>query len=218
VRVWVTRDEAPGGPLCAALTAAGLEPVLEPVVARTIVDDCRAILETLGADDWLVLTSIFAIDAVAEEPARVPHVAVVGEQTRAAAEARGFRVGLVSTGGDRASLLADLRHRARGGKLCYPRSSLAPAPQAWPGIRLVSPILYETRPRRFDRSVADCVEVLSVVSPSAVWAVVPTKLPAASIGPTTSQVLRSLGIEPWVEAPKRSFESLAAAIAERGNR
>jgi uroporphyrinogen-III synthase len=251
MRVWVTRDEEPGGPLSTAIRAAGLTVVHEPVLTRRVVDDAAVTISQLGPDDWLVLTSVYAVEAVAAEPARVPRVAVVSEPSRRAAEARGFRVELVSAGGDGKSLFHELRQRATCGKVCYPRSSLASRPEPWPGVELISPILYETVPRDFDRSVIHRVDVVTVTSPSAVDAVQaatkgqdrpagrgkdavpgvseddPTDvgkddllsilrgLSFASIGPTTSAALRRIGIEPWLEAPQRSFESLAQAIAAK---
>ena len=213
MRVWVTRDESPDGPLTTALRGAGLTPVLEPVLTRRVVDDAAGTITTLGADDWLVLTSVYAIESVAAEPARIPRVAVVGEASQSAAEVKGLRVELVSRGGDGASLWDELKTRATTGRVCYPRSSLAKAPAPWPGVELLCPILYETVPRPYDSAVANRVDVVAVTSPSAVEAVGPLTLPFASIGPTTSDALRSIGIEPWVEAPHRSFASLAEAIA-----
>ena len=74
----------------------------------------------------------------------------------------------------------------------------------------------------FDRHVIDSVDVVSVASPSAVAAIravvgIPRGIPFASIGPTTSAALRRVGIEPWVEAPKRSFASLAQTIASQAS-
>ncbi len=221
MKVWVTREEVPDGPLSTALRAAGLRVVLEPVLERRVIADAAEAIAQLGPDDWLVLTSAYAVEAVAPEPARVPHVAVVGEASRRAAEARDFRVDLVSAGGDAKSLFEELHARVTRGKVCYPRSSLVAAPDPWPGIELVSPVLYETRAREFDRTVIRSVDVVSVASPSAAQALGPAlqsvsppfDLPFASLGPSTSRALRELGIEPWVEAPLRSFESLAATIA-----
>ena len=221
--VWVTRDEPPDGPLSTALRNAGLEVVHEPVIEKRICHTGSAgeAINRLSADDWLVLTSPFAIEAartVAGEAARIPRVAVVAEPSRKAAEARGLRVALVSPGGDGQSLFAELRKQASGCRVCYPRSSLADAPGAWPGISLESPVLYETGPRVFDRDVINRVDVIAVASPSAVRAIGPVDLPFASIGPTTSAAVRETEGEPWVESPSPSFESLAAAIAQRAAR
>ena len=216
MRVWVTRDEGAEGPLSTALRQADLEVVLEPVLERRVVDDCAEAVGRLAADDWLVLTSPFAIDAVAAEPARIPRVAVVAEPSRRVAESRGFRVELISPGGDGKSLFDALRRTASRGKVCYPRSALVTPPECWPGVELTSPVLYETVPRSFNRDITEGVDVVSVASPSAVNAIGPAELPFASIGPSTSTALRQLGIEPWVEAPQPSFESLARIIADHG--
>jgi len=200
--------------MTAALREVGLDPVLEPVLERRVLTDAADSLAKLGPDDWLVLTSTYGVNAVHGELARVPRVAVVGEPSKNAAEARGFRVELISGKGDGGTLFDELREVAKTGKVCYPRSSMVWPPKAWPDIEIISPILYETATRAFDRSVIDNVDVVSVGSPSAVEAVAPVDLPFASIGPSTTRALKRLGIEPWVEAPHRSFASLAKAIAD----
>ncbi len=217
MRVWVTRDEESDGPMTAALREVGLEPVLEPVLERRVLTDAAESLAKLGPDDWLVLTSSYAVNAVHEALARVPKVAVVGEPSKAAAEARGFRVALMGTKGDGKSLFQELRALTKTGKVCYPRSALVWPPNAWPDVQMISPILYETTPREFDRRVTENVDVVSVGSPSAVDVVGPVDLPFASIGPSTTKALLRLGLEPWVEAPHRSFASLAKAIADQAN-
>lgn len=213
MKVWVTRDEPPDGPLSTALLGAGLEVHHEPVLKRAVLTDAYKEIAALTADDWLVLTSVFAVHAVAGAPARVPQVAVIGQASRRAAEARGFRVALISPGGGASSLFRELFGRALPATVCYPRSSEARIPHVPVGVRLVCPVLYETVPRPFRRSLLQEVEIVAVTSPSAVRAVGPVDLRFASIGPTTSAALRDIGAAPWVEAPQPSFESLAAAIA-----
>jgi uroporphyrinogen-III synthase len=215
MRVWVTRDEPSDGPLSTALRAHGLTVVHEPVLERRVVADAPGIIGQLSADDWLVLTSPYAIEMAACEAARIPRVAVVAESSRRVAEAHGMRVELVSSGGDGESLFSELRRRVTSGIVCYPRSSRAPRPRPWAGVDLRCPVLYETSAHAFDRGVISRVDVVAVASPSAVRAVGPLDLPFASIGPTTSAALRKLGREPWLEAPTPSFEALAAAIAAR---
>ena len=212
MRVWVTRDESPDGPLSTALRNRGLQPVLEPVLQRRVTADADEIIGGLGPDDWLVLTSPYAIEAAACEAARIPRVAVVAESSRRVAEAHGMRVELVSAAGDGKSLFRELREEVTSGTVCYPRSSLAAVPESWPGIELRCPVFYETATCAFNRDVVQSVDVVSVASPSAVRAVGPLDLPFASIGPSTSAALHEIGREPWVEAPSPSFDSLAAAI------
>lgn len=215
MRIWVTRDEGSDGALSSALRSAGLDPVLEPVLTRRIISDASDVISQLGPDDWLVLTSVCAIEAVAAGAARVPRVAVVGEASHRVAADLGFRVELVAADGTGTSLFDELRALAHTGKVCYPRSSLAGKPEPWAGVELLSPVLYETIPRPFDRDVIHRVDIVCVVSPSAVEAIGPVDLPYASLGPTTSAAIRKLGKEPWVESPRRKFELLAAAIVNR---
>ncbi|NOS99057.1 MAG: uroporphyrinogen-III synthase [Phycisphaerales bacterium] len=219
MNVWVTRDEPPDGPLGAALRRRGLSPILEPVITRRLHTDCADELSRLGPDDWLVLTSAYAINAVALEPARVPRVAVIGDESRRAAETRSLRVELVSTRHDVADLFEQLRRRVPRGAVCYPRSSRAAPPPPWPGVAVDSPVMYETLPRSFDVSVLNRVDVITVVSPSAVDAIhqrcplnhIPQ--PFAAIGPATSAALRVCGVHPSLMAVAPSFDSLADAIA-----
>ncbi|MCH7840618.1 MAG: hypothetical protein IID38_10345, partial [Planctomycetes bacterium] len=82
MRIWVTRDETPGGPLSAALAAVGLTVVCEPVLQRRVIDDAAETISRLSPDDWLVLTSVYAVEAVRADRARIPRVAVVGEASR----------------------------------------------------------------------------------------------------------------------------------------
>lgn len=221
--VWVTRDEEPQGPLSSAISDAGLHPVLEPVIERHLVGDADEAISQLCFDDWLILTSVFAVESIPLESSRVPRVAVVGGASAEAARERGLRVELVGSGGA-GVLFQELQEHVKDGTVCYPRSSLAREPQGWENVKIVSPVLYETVARSFDLSVADRVDVIAVASPSAVDAVVNAldeadsvaiDLPFASIGSTTSAALDRHGLKAWIEAPDRRLASLAGAIASR---
>jgi len=219
MHVWVTRDEQPDGPLCSALRAHGLDPVLEPVLERCIVCDPADAVGTLSPHDWLVLTSPYAIEAVRTcEPARVPRVAVVGEPSAKLARSYAMRVELISPDGHGAALFAELHNLANSGVVCYPRSAQAAPPDAWPGVELRCPVLYDTLAREFDRGIVARVDIVAVASPTAVRAVGRVDLPYASIGRSTSAAIRALGREPWVEADPPSFAALAAAIAAQSGR
>jgi uroporphyrinogen-III synthase len=214
MKVWVTRDEPPppDGALSTALLAEGLEVIHEPVIKRTIVNDARAEIDALGHEDWVVLTSAYAVEAINRSvvPCRI---AVVGMATRSAAISAGLRVDHLSTGGTAADLFAELRPHARGKTICYPRSSKSEVPEVEAGVTLVCPVVYRTTKRRYRRGVHKECEVIAVASPSAARAIGQIAKPCASIGPTTSAALRELGVEPWVEAADKSFVSLAEAIA-----
>lgn len=214
-RVWVTRDEPPDGPLTSEVAAAGLTPVHAPVLRTVMVGDAAAEIASLGPADWLVLTSPRAIRAVALGPARAVRVAVVGAESVRVARELGLRVEFVSPTGSGAGVWEYLGEHARGSRACYPRSSLAEVPEL-PGVEVIAPVLYETRPVAFERGIAAGVDVTAFASPSAVRSVserlgtLPT--PAASIGPTTSAAVRGAGGELLAEAAEPSFRSLALSI------
>ncbi len=215
-RVWVTRDEGEDGRHSHALRAAGLKPVVEPVLTTVHLSDAGEKIQHLGPDDWLVLTSPRAIESVAIEPARVPRVAVVGEPSRRAAEARGMRVELVSPTGDGPGLWAVLKPLASGRRVCFPRSALARVPEVT-GFELTAPVIYRPEPRAWDTDVLSRIDITSLASASAVAAIhdrlgrLPT--PMASIGHRTTAAIRQRGGEPDIEAAEPSFQSLAEAIA-----
>ena len=219
-RIWVTRDEGPDGDLCCALRAVGLTPVCEPVIERRVAADVSDVIARLKAEDWLVLTSPFAIEQATGAGAIRPacRLAVVGEASRRAAERCGLQVHLVGADGTGAGMWSALSERLAGARtVCYPRSSAAAEPPDLPGVSVVSPVFYEMAVREFDRGVAGSVDAVAVTSPSAARAM---RLldgpppPCASIGTTTSAALRRCGIEPWLEAPEPSLANLAAAIAD----
>jgi len=218
IRVWVTRDEPPDGPLASALKAEGLCPVSEPVLEAFVVGDARTELAALDQDDWLALTSARAIRAVAQPEASVPRVAVVGEVSAQIARELGMRVEYVSSSGDSRALWAHIKENiAFGSKVCFPCSSRSLAPNL-AGAELMAPVLYTVRDRRFDVSVAQRVDVAVFASPSAVHSVVALlgglSIPSASIGPTTSAAIRKAGGEVLVECPEHSFTSLAKLIVD----
>ena len=231
-RAWVTRDEGVDGALCRALADCGVEVVCEPVVGRRVCSDVSAELGRLGHDDWLVLTSAFAIGCVDGDLARVPRVAVVGEKSAEAAEARGFRVELVSPGKGAGALFEALREVAAGRCVLYPRSSEAPPAPPTPPEKeksaldcfgeFVSPVLYETYYRDFDIGVVDRVDCVTFASPSAVRGVgkkisiAGIGLLIASIGPTTSAEVLRLGGVVGVEAEVPGFVGLAKVVAGLG--
>lgn len=212
--VWVTRDETPDGPLATALRSVGLGAIVEPVITRRVVDQPSQLISHLSENDWLVLTSPFATDALSGPCATRPKVAVIGDATRRCALANGMRVECVAPRPDRESLFAELAKKVDRATVCYPRSSRATPPPAWGQVTIQSPILYHTRSRPFDRGVIDRSDVAAFASESAVSAAGYVDLPAAAIGPKTTRALKSLGMSVVAQAPAPDFDALAAAIAD----
>lgn len=109
VRVLVPRGGRPGRELADALTAAGLAPVVAPLITFREPDDAAPLDEGVarlaaGAYDWLVLTSERTVDAlVAHAPGPAPalavpattRVAAVGPSTARRARAAGLDVDVV---------------------------------------------------------------------------------------------------------------------------
>jgi uroporphyrinogen-III synthase len=215
-QIAVTRDEPPEGELSTALRQVGLEPLWCPVVQRRVIADLRPLLERLGTADWLVLTSAYAAEALAELPLRA-RVAVVGKATEAVARAKGWDVGLISPDGTGEGLFRALCAAIGGAAIvCYPRSSKAALPAPIHGVELLAPVIYETSARAFDRGQLHRADVVTFTSPSAVaeGAGPGLKRPAA-IGPTTAAALRRHGQEPWLECRGADFEEFARAIAAK---
>ena len=211
MRVWVTRDETTGGPLSTALAQHGLVPVLEPVVVREPIVDASDALAALAPDDWLVVTSAYALSCIDPRLARVPRVAVVGPATAEQARAAALRVELVGeAGADR--LFDRMQREVASGRVCWTRSAQAAPREPWSGVDLVDIAVYATRARVWDRAVLDRIDIAAFTSPSAVAAVGPIELPCASLGPTTSAALRESGIEPHVQAANTTFDALARAV------
>lgn len=213
--IWMTRDEPRDGPLCQALRNAALEFIHAPVLSRRVVPGSLEDLPNFEPQDWLVLTSPFAVTEIPESIGRKMQVAVVGHSSRRLAEERGFRVELVSPHLDAASLFSELRARAIRGRILYPRSALVEAPESWDGVELISPIYYKTEPCSIDSTMVANADIATVTSASVVDVIANRDIRFASIGPSTSRALRAHGKEPWVEAHDRTFESLARAIADQ---
>jgi uroporphyrinogen-III synthase len=212
--VWVTREEEADGPLSTALRARGLGVLLEPVLERRLVAEPLVLIAGLGGEDWLVLTSPFAIRVFAAVPqAHVPRVAVVGGSSARVAHDLGLRVELTSPDGHGDALFEQLRCSVTKGIVCYPRSALARPPQPWAEVDVRSPVLYETVARPFDRTVAQRARIAAVASPSAVAALAEIEMPLASIGRATSAAIHQQGRRPAVVASYPSFEHLSDAIA-----
>ncbi|MEZ6016230.1 MAG: uroporphyrinogen-III synthase [Planctomycetota bacterium] len=216
-RVWVTRDEDARGPLSSALEVAGRAPVLAPVlqIASLAEPDALVVpLTDLTPDDWLVLTSARAVEALPRIGTRA-RVGVVGPATRRAAEALGLKISLESRDGTAAGLWKEIDRRAGRVRILFPRSELAEVPTL-AGVEISAPVVYGTRPRAFDVSVATRVDAAAFASPSAVHAAADVlrahPLITLSIGPTTSDALLSIGVRDVREAKSPTFSALARTL------
>lgn len=190
-RILVTRDEGPGGPLCALLRREGAVPVLRPTVqVRALLapeDRGPALLPLLRGARWLVLTSPRAVDLLDEggifrhAPPPGLRVAVAGSGTAAAVEAAGWPVALVPEDAGGApvldAMLAEDRDRDPG-RVVFPASSRArstlPDGLRTAGYRVDQVSLYEPAVPEADPGGWDAaagpgqLDALTFTSPSAV--------------------------------------------------
>jgi uroporphyrinogen-III synthase len=247
VRVVVTRAARQASGLIEGLAAHGANAVLLPLLEVIPPEDPRPLeraASELALYDWLVLTSANAVESLFERsggaaPARL-RVAAVGEATARALRDYDIEPALIADQSRAEGLAADLApHVSRRRRVLLPqaedaRPMLAELLEA-AGAEVVRVTAYR---KRAPEGAADRARALfatrpwgwvTFTSPSTVHGLVgalgaqwtdgePT-LDAASIGPVTSEALRSFGTEPTVEAGSPSaaslVESIVAAVARR---
>ncbi len=235
-RVVITRAREQAGPLADALVAGGAEPVLVPTIAFEQPADggaaLRAGLAGLASYDWLLLTSVNAVDRVVAELetpalATVDRVStptvVIGSKTAEAAEAAGFRVALMPDDFVGEGLLAVMPSGA--GTVLFPRAAIGRnvlldglAELGW-SVDLVE--TYRTVAADIDptaRRLAADADAVTFTSPSTFASyhdnVGPPYPLVVSIGPVTSAAIEAAGISVDVEATPHTIDGLVAALVE----
>lgn len=221
IKVWVTRIEEAEEGLAHQLRKLDLEPIVEPVLQIEFLSDAQAEIASLSVDDWLVLTSPWAIRQLACPTKPGPRIAVVGQSSANLARAAGFNVQLVSPSSDASGLWRAIAPLARDHHVCFPRSALAPVPTI-SGLHISAPIIYNVLPRDFDTDIVEQVQIVTFTSPSAVSSVMKRvaslALPVVSLGPTTSVALRNAGVTLITEAKQRNMRAVALAAQEVAQR
>jgi uroporphyrinogen-III synthase len=239
LRIAVTRDEGPDGPLASALRRRGLTPVCCAVVRESESPEperlARAARE-LDRYDWLVVASARAVAAMMAARGAGPlpgglRSAAVGPATAEALVACGAQAPLTAQQAGAAALVDALRDADAwpGRRVLLPRAAnggpeLGEALRHW-GAIVDEIAAYGTleRPRQeilasWRAAAADAVVV---ASPSAAYALVHAvgvadmrRLePVIAIGPTTAMALVGQGVAAVVP-PRSDFESLAEFVSE----
>jgi uroporphyrinogen-III synthase len=194
-RVVVTAEGDPGRTLAARLTEAGVDVRMMPLVAHTPPPDPGPLDHALGglaAFDWVVFTSVRAVDAVCERDAwrrfswsgvPRPRVAAVGPLTRARLEERGVPVAICpdDPGGLplASAMIGRDGHTLAGRAVLWPCSNIArpelAAALGAAGAELVAPVAYCTisiRPPDLPEVLAQIdareIDAIAFLSPSAV--------------------------------------------------
>ena len=238
VGVVVTRDEPPGGALAGRLAAAGARVLHWPTVTIAPPLDAAPLERALAAlerFDWLALTSVHAVEAVAARRASLPQdlrVAVVGAATAAAARSQGFRVDRLPADFSSDALPISAAGDAAECRILFPASDRAASTLvhglAALGAEVVRVEAYRTTVAALDlRSCLTAaargeVDVLTFASPSSVDALADALAPTAfsvllasaavaAIGPTTAAALARRGRPADAVAEPATLDGLADA-------
>jgi uroporphyrinogen-III synthase len=208
MRAIVTRPRAQAGALVDALSAAGFEPVICPLIETEPIDDGP--IDVRGYD-WVIVTSANGAAELARRVrGRPARIAAVGEATASALAEHGLHADFVPSVASQDGLLAELP-RPVGRALFVgaegSRETLArelPA-EFRPVYRTV-----ETPPSQPPEG-----DLVLLASPSAAraWAGLAVDLPAISIGPQTTAAAREAGLDVVAEAGTQTAPGLVDCAA-----
>jgi uroporphyrinogen-III synthase len=244
-RILITRPRAQADDFAVRLRSAGFEPVFFPVIEIQPIKNNLALeraLAKLDCYDWVVFTSVNAVDVVFESYAAAMkrgrndgtvRFATIGPKTAEALQARGISPDFVPAEYVAESILPGL------GDLCgrwvlLPRAEIArkalPEAICEAGGIAHEIAVYKTLPVQPDAeglaAIKSGVAVITLTSPSTVENFVamarqngldPLALPGspvfACIGPITEQAAREQGLTNLVVAKEYTTEGLTAAIS-----
>ena len=246
LRVVVTRAAAQAASTAAALTAAGAEVALLPLLEIVPPTDPRPLdraANELASYQWIVLTSVNGVEALLERiPANariLAKLAAVGPATATALRRHGLAPHLIPDEHASAQgLLATLIPHARPGtRLLLPQAAdanpelarglstagfevtavVAYEKQLPPATPIVTQNLFASHPLGWVTFASASAARRFAALFGTDWPRRRSELRAASIGPATSQELRDLGVEPAAEAKEPTDAALVAAIATRAS-
>jgi uroporphyrinogen-III synthase len=211
MRVIVTRPRTQAGPLVDRLEELGYEVVECPLIEieRTSDDpiDCAGY-------EWAVVTSPNGADEVARRAQNLPKVAAVGPGTAEQLRTHGIEPAFVPKVSSVDGLLAEFPRPA--GRILYLAAENArrrpiEALRA-DYVPLYRTVLLEPEPPDGD------VVVLASGSAARAYAWTGGKAPAISIGPETTRVAESVGIDVQIEADAHDLDGLVVAVQKFASR
>jgi uroporphyrinogen-III synthase len=207
MKVIVTRPRAQARPLVEALEALGAEVVECPLIEIERTSD-----EPIDATgyDWLIVTSPNGADEVAARGRNLPRIAAVGPGTAEALRAHGIEPAFVPRDSSQDGLLREFP-RPAGRVLFAAAEGARRGPIDALGADFVP--LYRTR-LLTPQSPAGDIVLLASGSAARAYAGVGGAAPAVTIGPETSRVARSVGLEVAAEASSHDLDGLVAAVRD----
>lgn len=244
-RILITRPRAQADAFAGRLRAAGFEPVFFPVIEIQPVENNLALeraLSKLGCYDWIVFTSVNAVEVVFDRFAdylgtealdgAATRFAAIGPKTAAALQARAIRPDFVPEEFVAEAILPGLGD-LRGKWVLLPRAEIArkalPEAICEAGGIPHEIAVYRTLPAQPDpdglAALRSGVDVVTLTSPSTVenflaiarqHGLDPLALPGnplfACIGPITEQAAREHGLVKLATAREYTTEGLLEVI------
>jgi uroporphyrinogen-III synthase len=207
MKIVVTRPRAQARPLVHALEALGAEVVECPLIEIERISD-----EPVDAAgyDWLIVTSSNGADEIAARGRNLPKIAAVGPGTAEALRTHGIEPAFVPRDSSQDGLLREFPRPA--GRVLF---AAAEGARRGPIDALDADFvpLYRTRLLTPEPPAGDVV-VLASGSAARAYAGVGGSAPAVTIGPETSRVARSVGLEVAAEAHTHDLDGLVAAVRD----
>jgi uroporphyrinogen III methyltransferase/synthase len=238
-RILITRPRAQADDFAAKLRMAGFEPIFFPVIEIQPIENNVALeraLSKLGCYDWLVFTSVNAVEVVLPQAPNSswPQIAAIGPKTAEALKVRGLTPDFVPAEYVAESILPGLGD-LRGKWVLLPRAEIArkALPEAiFEAGGIPHEIsVYKTLPVEPNAeglaALRSGVDIVTLTSPSTVHNFVaiareydldPLSLPGnplfACIGPITEQAAREEGLTNLVIAKDYTTEGLVEVISK----
>jgi uroporphyrinogen-III synthase len=207
VKAIVTRPRAQAKPLVGALEGAGIDVVECPLIEIERISDEP--IDGAGYD-WLIVTSPNGADEIARRGRNLPAIAAVGPGTAEALRAHGLEPAFVPRESSQEGLLREFPQPA-GRVLFAAAEGARRRPIEALGADFVP--LYRTRLLQPEPPAGDVV-VLASGSAARAYAAVGGRAPAVTIGPETTRIAASLGLEVAAEAKTHDLEGLVAAVRD----
>jgi uroporphyrinogen III methyltransferase/synthase len=211
VKVIVTRPRAQAGPLVQRIEDLGYEVVECPLIEIQRTSDEP--IDCAGYE-WAIVTSPNGADEVARRARNLPKVAAVGPGTAETLRAHGIEPDFVPRVSSVDGLLDEFP-RPEGRVLYLAAENARRRPIEALGADYVP--LYRTVLLQPEAPDGDVV-VLASGSAARAYAWTGGRAPAVSIGPETTRVAESVGLEVAFEARSHDLDGLVGAIVEFADR
>ena len=207
MKVIVTRPRAQARPLVDALELLGADVVECPLIEIERISDEP--VDGAGYD-WLIVTSPNGADEIAARGRNLPAIAAVGPGTAEALRAHGIEPAFVPRESSQDGLLREFP-RPAGRVLFAAAEGARRGPIAALDADFVP--LYRTRLLTPQPPEGDVV-VLASGSAARAYAGIGGTAPAVTIGPETTRIARTVGLQVAAEAVTHDLAGLVAAVRD----